>query len=285
MSAARIDIEAIVREVLQALDSQGAQASSADSATGPSDGAAAGPPVGCPSVPVPKPGNAVAPPSNTNGQLPNKGDNNAASGGPGDRSPTLPDRSELVVSSRVVTLEQVADRLDGVRRLVVSARAVITPAVNDELVARGVQVVRRADQATQPSTTQLAVWVLGKRFDPAALLTGLQSEGVAVTAERADCLIAATDAAAGAITGEQTPAAVITRQPAAAVCLANRHPGVRAVWAVDPAQAEAQTSDVGANLLVLDPVRLPVFQMKQILARFARGGIRRCPDSLKSRLG
>lgn len=286
MSAARIDIEAIVREVLQQLGQPSGESTAAVGSDGGPPDRPAGPPAGCPSIAPPKAGKSTASPkaagagdSATSGQ----GGAAAVTGGAGQGA--SPDRTELVVAGRVVTLDHLADRLDGVRRLVVPARAVITPAVHDELVARGIQVVRRSDRLPEPAASRLALWILGRRFDPAVLAAALEAEGIAAQWHRADCLIAATDAAAAAVTGEQTPAALITGEPAAAVCLANRHPGVRAVWAADPEQAKTHTAAVGANLLVLDPRRLAVFQMKQILVGFVREGLRACPEPLKSRLG
>jgi ribose 5-phosphate isomerase RpiB len=82
-----------------------------------------------------------------------------------------------------------------------------------------------------------------------------------------------------------TLGAILTRHTAAALCLANRHPGVRAVLATDIPAAAAAVAAVGANLLVLDPTAGTFFQMKQILSDFCRGGVRDCPEVLKKRLG
>lgn len=48
---------------------------------------------------------------------------------------------ELAVCDRVITWKLVQDRLEGVRRLVVPHRAVVTPAVRDELKRRGIELV------------------------------------------------------------------------------------------------------------------------------------------------
>jgi hypothetical protein len=50
--------------------------------------------------------------------------------------------SELSLTERVVTLRSVEGRLAGVRRLVVARRAVVTPAVKDELKQRKIELVR-----------------------------------------------------------------------------------------------------------------------------------------------
>jgi hypothetical protein len=50
---------------------------------------------------------------------------------------------ELCVNERVVTLRTIEGRLASVRRLVVVPRAIVTPAVKDELKARNVELVVR----------------------------------------------------------------------------------------------------------------------------------------------
>jgi hypothetical protein len=50
--------------------------------------------------------------------------------------------AELTVTDRVVTLRSLEGRLMSVSRLIVSAKAVVTPAVKDELRARRIELVR-----------------------------------------------------------------------------------------------------------------------------------------------
>ena len=51
--------------------------------------------------------------------------------------------NELVVTERVVTMRSIEGRLAGVSRLVISNRAVVTPAVKDDLKQRHIELVRR----------------------------------------------------------------------------------------------------------------------------------------------
>jgi hypothetical protein len=50
---------------------------------------------------------------------------------------------ELKLTDKVVTLRSVEGRLAGIERLVVAAKAVVTPAVKDELNKHKVQLVRQ----------------------------------------------------------------------------------------------------------------------------------------------
>ena len=49
---------------------------------------------------------------------------------------------DLVLTERVITLRTVEGRLSGVQRLLVPAKAVVTPAVKDELKQRKIELVR-----------------------------------------------------------------------------------------------------------------------------------------------
>jgi len=53
-----------------------------------------------------------------------------------------PAAGELRLTDRVVTLAALKDRLASVRRVVVPAKTVVTPAVRDELKARQIELVR-----------------------------------------------------------------------------------------------------------------------------------------------
>jgi hypothetical protein len=59
-------------------------------------------------------------------------------------SPKLIAASELTLAERVVTMRSIEGKLDGVARLVVAPRAVVTPAVRDELNERQIELVRKA---------------------------------------------------------------------------------------------------------------------------------------------
>ena len=196
---------------------------------------------------------------------------------PDPRSPNSEaDNDQLVVNRRVVTLSEVEGRLDGVRRLVVPPRAVITPAARDELLQRNIHLVYA--EAKPPASLRLVMLTVGRQFDPASLVDALRQEGVNVEPHTTDCVIAAIDHLDGELAKPDTLAVLLTRHTAAGLCLANRHRGVRAVARLDA------VSEVGANLLVLDPGTRAVFQLKQTIGEFCRGGRRPCPEVLKERL-
>ena len=52
---------------------------------------------------------------------------------------------ELRIAERIVTMRSVEGRLNGVTRIVVKQRAVITPAVRDELKQRRIELIEAAE--------------------------------------------------------------------------------------------------------------------------------------------
>jgi ribose 5-phosphate isomerase RpiB len=197
--------------------------------------------------------------------------------------------SQLVVTRRVVTLSELGERLTGIRQVVVPAKAIVTPAARDELQRRKIALVRASQASASVSppagAMRLAAVVAGSAADPAAVSAALASEGIGVETEKMDCLIAATDRLAGQLSQGMTLGLLLTSYPAAALCLANRLAGVRAVLGSDAQTVAAATASVGANLLVVDPTLLGIFQLRQIVARFYREPKHQCPNVFLERLG
>ena len=100
-----------------------------------------------------------------------------------------------------------------------------------------------------------------------------------------DCLIATVDTLVVELAKERTLGLLLTRHTAAALCLANRVRGVRAIWGLDVAGVVRDAAAVGANLLVVDPAAAGVFRLKQLVAQFCRAGVQACPQVFSQRLG
>ncbi len=207
----------------------------------------------------------------------------------GEIKPVAPEKSapvngDLVVKSRVVTMAEVLGRLDGSRRLIVGRDAIVTPAVRDELLRRGISL-QIADQLKNQSTTvRLALLTTGKSFDPAQLIAALQREGFVVEAMSSDCLMAATEQLRQEVAKPDTLGVLLSRHAAAGLCLANRLQGVRAITAWDAPSTAAAAASVGANLLVVSPQAGSFFQLKQMITEFGRGGVRPCPPVFREKL-
>ena len=192
---------------------------------------------------------------------------------------------KVFVDSRVITLELITGRLHGAKQLTVPPGALVTPAVRDELRRKGVALVRGNAAATVREGLPRVLLVVGPSgHDPAAVLRMLAQEGIGAETETSQCVIASTDKLAAAVAAGQALGLLWTRHTAAGLCLANRHPGVRAVLAAGVSATAAAVSAVGANVLVVDPAVGTAYEKRHILRDFCLGGIRHCPDALKERL-
>ncbi|MDZ7620552.1 MAG: hypothetical protein U1E05_26410 [Patescibacteria group bacterium] len=196
-----------------------------------------------------------------------------------------PSADTLVLTDRLVTLAQLVGRTPATRRVLVPEGAVVTPAVRDELRRRGMTLEFGGAVLQSPADgCRLAVWNVSKRYDAAPLVTTLRREGVAVQLESATCLIATTDALAAVVRGGNTVGLILTRQPAVAQCLANRHAGMRAAIGLDGPQSAADLTALGGNVLVVDWAARTLFPIKQMVSELCRGAPRGCPEELKRRL-
>lgn len=59
--------------------------------------------------------------------------------------PALAEGNALTLDERVISMETLRGRLEGVRRVAVTRRAVVTPAARDLLRERGVDLERQVD--------------------------------------------------------------------------------------------------------------------------------------------
>ena len=204
-----------------------------------------------------------------------------------NEEPSPPPRpaGDVVVADRVVTLAGVGERLTTARRLVVPPRAVVTPAVRDELRRRNVTLVVEENSPTTGSAGgRVALSVLGSKIDPKPLADELTRQGLAVEVQRFDCLVRATDDMSRRLKTRDTAGVMLSNYGAIAMCLANRHQGVRAILASDESRTATDAVSVGANLLVAEPRRLAPETLGKIVSAFCAQGPGTCPKELLDRL-
>ncbi len=212
----------------------------------------------------------------------------APASAPQEPAPALaskPANGELVLSTRLVTMDDIGDKLGGVRRVVVGPQAVVTPAVRDALRQRDIEL-SRATPAKGQSAKPLRLVVVAARtkMDPKLLAGSLQGEGIKAECRKTDCILAATDQLAAELAKGDALGILLTPHTTAAMCLANRLAGVRAVLASNAGNIEADLSAIGANLLVADPQSVSLFKLSRMAGDFYRGGIRPCPEVFRKRL-
>jgi hypothetical protein len=203
---------------------------------------------------------------------------------PTSASSAVPAAGELTVHEAVVSTHALADRLSGVRKVLVSTKAIITPAARDLLKQHKITIGRVAANAKRDKPA-LVIGMADTPADPADLLRmvsplaggieRLAKTGMAtVVAELADAV--AKDGRLGLL---------LSGQPLVAACLANRQAGVRAAVARDRDEVVQAIGSLGMNLLVVDPARRSLFQLGQMVKQFLQSGPAQCPAGLKEVLG
>jgi len=193
---------------------------------------------------------------------------------PAEKAPsTASSPGTLQLADRVVTMASLSGRLSGVQRLVVPARAVVTPAVRDRLrelrialaFASPAQRSGLASQAT--ASRRLYIHQSGTRIDTTMLVTRLSATTRCESLVGCPVPQAARELAA-VLTNESTYGLWITPSWAEAQGLANRSSNVRAVVASDLRMVREARRTWNANLLVLDPHRTAAEEMTRLTCEF-----------------
>jgi len=195
--------------------------------------------------------------------------------------------SQLEFGDAVVSAISLASRIDGVGRLIVRPGAVITPAARDLLRERNVELEIQTGSNGQKQDHRLAVGVANTAYtayQPAELLRVLERERLTIAQLSSAGLFDLVEQMEKRVANDQTLGLLLTEDTAAAICLANRRAGVRAVMAMDSRSVAAAVRSVGVNVLVVNPIGRGLYELKDLISRFCQGGPRRCPAIWHGRL-
>lgn len=168
-----------------------------------------------------------------------------------------------LLDTKLVSLATLKNRLDGKRRLIIAKNTILTPSARDELRKRKVEIVVEArwlETRPRGAAAVRFVWD-GDGKPPGGLAEALKST-FAAEIERTSGLAGIVNAVA------HGKAVAFSREPAKTTCFANRTETVRALRGVEPKQIGADTQELDANLLVLDPRRATVFRIMEMVKAF-----------------
>jgi len=187
------------------------------------------------------------------------------------------------ISGRVVSLEELK-KLGDVKRLIVPEKAVVTPAVRDEIRKRNIELVTEKEAAS-PKAEQFQVW-LGlhlQKKEPKAAIDFL-AKNYALEKAAFECILRTVEAATEKLAASpQTLGVILSGYSALAICVANRQPTLSAVLGIDAATLKTDAKQIGANLLVIDPERSGPYKTQSLLKAFLADGVRKVPKFLLSR--
>lgn len=200
------------------------------------------------------------------------------------------DPGRCVVTERVVSLATLEGKLQGASVVAVRRGAVITPAVRDELRSRKIRLeyydAAPSNAAASANLPALIVGVgvgdvawevsaaldaIGAHVQGLATVSSLQHAELPVLVERLGDSLA------------ERPALglVLTSRPAAAVCLANRQRGVRAVWGCTLKALKEALETAAPNVLIYNPKDHPAREQRLLVREFVGAGLRECPALLQ----
>ena len=190
--------------------------------------------------------------------------------------------SGVALTDKVVTLA-ILERLPaGTARIVVAATAVITPSAREHARDAGIEIVRGGAAA---ATKQQA----SRPFIVAHADCGGDAAGRCATIARnvpgaqqlpATGLADVVAAIATHTSRDGARGCLLSGRPAAAVVLANRSPGVRAVTARDAAGLLAAATECSANLVIVDPKTFSAVSLDRVCGEFARRDLGPAPAEL-----
>lgn len=190
------------------------------------------------------------------------------------------DKGQLALSERVITLEVLRGRLNGVRAVIVPDRAIVTPAVVDELKSQKIEL-RRAGGQNKACNAELMLLLDAALDIDHGVSQSLSKRGVKVT--RQTLSLAELARRIPSLMRHRIPIVVGSPHPAAVVCAANRHAGVRAMAAFGMG-CVATMDGLGANVVVIDLPKWNSEKLSDFLAAVAQRGWRECPESWRGLL-
>ncbi|MFM7108422.1 MAG: hypothetical protein ACKOZU_07470 [Planctomycetaceae bacterium] len=167
-----------------------------------------------------------------------------------------PTPQAVTITDAVVSLAHVERLPAGTRELVVSARAVITPAARDRARDAGIAIAREpAPRADAPSAHRIPFVIAHVDGRPEVATRAAAVARAVPRAQRLPATGLADVVSALALHASRDGArgVLLTSRPALAVAVANRAPSLRAVTARDATTLAAAVADCAANLLVVEP--------------------------------
>ena len=184
-----------------------------------------------------------------------------------ESEPIVVDEKELVVESRVLSLAELKDRLDTVRKIVVSPKTVVTPSVKDVLRKRNIELAIKTATIKKPEYQLNGLWL---SVYPPGVLTAKLSERIkkdfGLTASVFGTLLELIDGAENSMATARGVA--LSNKSASVMKAANRREKIRAVLGCEPRQTQTDTAEIDANLLVVDPVRIGEFRVIELVKNF-----------------
>ena len=196
-----------------------------------------------------------------------------------------PSGRAIGLMGRVISLVDLKQLPVETREIQVATAALITPAAKDELRERGIRVVRGERQSTPGATARsTAALVIGATEDATVIdpaLVGLRRQKIEIEQLPRLPLVDQVNALVEQVVRGGRRGVLATSEVAAALCLANRQRGVRAVAGVTKQGVRRDVERLAANVLVVDSAGLSTFEQMQLLREFATSAASQLSEVLR----
>jgi hypothetical protein len=193
-----------------------------------------------------------------------------------------PQPPALTVAERLVTFELLRDRLATVRQVHVRPDAVVTPLVRDELRDRRIELVRAAQPLAAAAKTPVLLGLCaGGNVARRTVEATLMQCGARLEATWEGDVSQVVPRLTAALAAGRQLGVLVSPQPAANACWANRVAGIRGVQGTQLDVVRQAVRDMEANLLVVCPQSELLGPLVQA---FLRPGPWNCPEPWKFRL-
>ena len=179
--------------------------------------------------------------------------------------PIVIDEKELIVESRVLSLVELKDRLDTVRKIVVSPKTVVTPSVKDVLRKKNIELTTKTSISVTEKKSSLWLGVLAPVVLSAKLSERIKKD-FGLTASTFGTLLELIDEADRRV--ESVRGVALSSKSATVMKAANRREKIRAVLGYEKNQTQIDTAEIDANLLVVDPGRVGEFRVVELIKNY-----------------
>ncbi len=171
----------------------------------------------------------------------------------------------LTLPGKVITLDLIERRLQGVQRVLIERKAIVTPAVVDELKQHGIVLERRDGSATR-SVAAAGLLIIGPASRREALSNAIEFTAASNSCSADVCRIAAHLNTGG------TGCVWCTDLPFVALENAFQNKCLRPVLLPAPADLQRAIAQVAPNVLILDDMYWDNPALNEICAAFANAG-------------
>lgn len=182
----------------------------------------------------------------------------------------------IVLTEKVITAELLEKEQSRGGRIVVGAKAIITPSARDYLKQNRIELSRETTGRTTKVESSVAKWKLIVVTGPKNLNSVLDE--TAWSRELAGCDVDAVDRAVSSICrADAAGVVVLTSKPETVACRANRNSKVRGAAVENISRLRKVRAEIGANLLCINPADRSQFDLRNILREAAAGGAPTAP--------